>query len=390
MNLRHTIWPSEENDYAPHLLQKTAFIMMGGLIILSFAMVNLQSLIWLSSSWLVGTVLPAVVIKETNEERATLNALPLTRNERLDEAARLKAEDMAKNGYFAHYSPAGVSPWYWLERVSYTYAHAGENLAVHFTDSSEVVEAWMKSPAHRANIINHHYTEIGVGTAKGRYQGHETVFVVQLFGTPASAWQPLAIVDTTDVSESWSFVTEAGPRSLEKLVVVDEVVLGESNDLPVLVLSQEEGDVISNESVRLLAAASEEVVASEYVSTDENEIDEIPIAIKSESFVATSTALAAEPSLTNFNQDPDFAVTSVSSLATKPNSILHFIYLFMGSIITALLLISIGFGVRYHRPRSIAYGVMLLLLLSSLFVLHVHLTTTVVIAAEGPTGYYRL
>ena len=48
----------------------------------------------------------------------------------------------------------------------------------------DVVDAWMKSPTHRANIMNGNYTEIGVGTAKGTYKGTPTVFVVQFFGTP--------------------------------------------------------------------------------------------------------------------------------------------------------------------------------------------------------------
>ncbi|MCA9362244.1 hypothetical protein KC906_02625, partial [Candidatus Kaiserbacteria bacterium] len=168
-----------------HILQKVSMSLMGVLVLLTFMGANLHALFWQSSEWLVSTVLPAVVVDLTNEERAENDAAPLRRNSTLDEAAQLKAEHMAQNQYFAHYSPDGVSPWHWFSEAGYVYAHAGENLAIHFTDSAEVVEAWMNSPAHRQNIVDGKFTEIGVGTAKGTYEGYNTVYVVQLFGAPA-------------------------------------------------------------------------------------------------------------------------------------------------------------------------------------------------------------
>jgi uncharacterized protein YkwD len=128
-----------------------------------------------------------VVVELTNEERVDNQSAPLRRNDTLDRAAQLKAEHMAKHEYFSHFSPDGVSPWHWFREAGYVYAHAGENLAVHFTDSAEVVEAWMDSPSHRQNIVDSRYTEIGVGTAKGTFDGYDTVYVVQLFGAPAVA-----------------------------------------------------------------------------------------------------------------------------------------------------------------------------------------------------------
>jgi hypothetical protein len=185
VKIKDLLLPTNSNNHSPHILQKVSMLMMVGLVLLSFAMTNLQALWWQSSDWLVGAVLPAVVVDLTNKERGDLYLNTLTRSQALDEAARLKAEHMAKNSYFAHYSPDGVTPWYWFEQVSYKYLHAGENLAIHFTDSKSVVDAWMNSPTHRANITNQKFTEIGVGTAKGVYEGYNAVFVVQLFGAPA-------------------------------------------------------------------------------------------------------------------------------------------------------------------------------------------------------------
>jgi len=96
---------------------------------------------------------------------------------------------MAKNGYFAHTSPDGKTPWYWLEQVGYNYQYAGENLAINFSDSKDVTDAWMASPAHRANIVKGNYTDIGTGVATGLYQGQQTVFVVQDYANPLTVGQ---------------------------------------------------------------------------------------------------------------------------------------------------------------------------------------------------------
>jgi len=55
---------------------------------------------------------------------------------------------------------------------------AGENLAINFIDSRDAIDAWMNSPDHKANILNNNFSEIGVGTAQGLYQGQKTVFIV--------------------------------------------------------------------------------------------------------------------------------------------------------------------------------------------------------------------
>jgi hypothetical protein len=96
----------------------------------------------------------------------------------------MKANDMATKSYFAHTSPEGKTPWYWLSQVGYNYQYAGENLAINFTDSKDVTNAWMASPTHKANIVKGNYTEIGTGIATGIYEGRETVFVAQVYANP--------------------------------------------------------------------------------------------------------------------------------------------------------------------------------------------------------------
>ncbi|MHB8710564.1 MAG: CAP domain-containing protein [Minisyncoccota bacterium] len=121
----------------------------------------------------------------TNNSRVALGDSPVTVNLAPSRAAQKKANDMATKGYFAHYSPSGISPWYWITAAGYYYTHAGENLAINFDSPTAVEAAWMASPAHRANIVRGIYRQTGIGIAHGTYLGRPATFIVQLFATPA-------------------------------------------------------------------------------------------------------------------------------------------------------------------------------------------------------------
>ncbi len=102
----------------------------------------------------------------------------------LAQAAQSKANDMLAKQYFAHNTPSGETPWTFIKAAGYSYVTAGENLAIDFTEAESIQSAWMNSPGHRANIMNKSFQEIGIGIAKGMYNGHQTTIVVQMFGTP--------------------------------------------------------------------------------------------------------------------------------------------------------------------------------------------------------------
>lgn len=129
------------------------------------------------------------VILATNKNRLSNGALPaLAENSKLDASAKLKLDDMFKQQYFEHVSPDGVGVSDLGEKVSYEYIVIGENLALgNFEDAQSLLNAWMASPGHRANILNKRYTEIGVAVGRGIYKGQETWLAVQHFGLPRSA-----------------------------------------------------------------------------------------------------------------------------------------------------------------------------------------------------------
>src|SRR3990167_9778126 len=180
--------PHEGNDFQPHFLRhQTITLLLFAVIVIELGFL-VQVFIVFDKTKFLASVLPGVLTTLTNDARAENDLPTLSQNPLLAEAARLKAEDMAREGYFAHTSPDGVTPWSWLAQVGYRYAAAGENLAVNFFDSEDVAEDWMNSPSHRANIVRSDFTEIGVGIAKGTYQGRNTIFVAQFFGKPLTAY----------------------------------------------------------------------------------------------------------------------------------------------------------------------------------------------------------
>lgn len=132
----------------------------------------------------ISAIYGSVLVNLVNRDRSLQNLSNLKVNPLLEIAAELKAKDMAEKGYFAHNTPDGKTPWYFIDKAGYKYVYAGENLAVNFVDSDEIHRAWMNSPSHRFNIVNPKYTEIGIATSTGIYKGREAVFVVQMFGAP--------------------------------------------------------------------------------------------------------------------------------------------------------------------------------------------------------------
>lgn len=149
-----------------------------------FAAFHLRSLVENNQ---LAAVVSATLVSLANEGREGGQLAPLAVNSLLIAAAQAKADDMAAKGYFSHTSPDGSEPWDWIAAAGYDYAHAGENLAVNFSDSENVMRAWMESPTHRANVMSSRYTEIGIATAVGEYKGKQAIFVVQMFGTPRPA-----------------------------------------------------------------------------------------------------------------------------------------------------------------------------------------------------------
>jgi len=103
------------------------------------------------------------VVELTNAERTKQGLPALQIDTELSKVARIKSEDMQKNNYFDHNSPTYGSPFDMMKKFGISYTSAGENIAQGQRTPEEVVQAWMNSAGHRANILNNGFTHIGVG-----------------------------------------------------------------------------------------------------------------------------------------------------------------------------------------------------------------------------------
>jgi uncharacterized YkwD family protein/spore coat assembly protein SafA len=110
------------------------------------------------------------VVRLVNEIRVENGLKELTYNWELSRVARYKSQDMKENKYFSHTSPVYGSPFQMIKSFGITYRSAGENIARGQASPKAVVNAWMNSSGHRANILNASFTQIGVGyVAEGSY-----------------------------------------------------------------------------------------------------------------------------------------------------------------------------------------------------------------------------
>ena len=110
------------------------------------------------------------VIRLVNEIRVQNGLSALTYNWELSRVARYKSQDMVDNRYFSHTSPTYGTPFQMIRAFGLSYRSAGENIAYGQRTPQAVVNAWMNSSGHRANILSSSYTQIGVGyVANGHY-----------------------------------------------------------------------------------------------------------------------------------------------------------------------------------------------------------------------------
>ncbi len=305
--------PTKRNKYAPHGLQKAALFGMGMLVVLSFTIANVHSLIWVSSQWMVSTILPAVIVDMTNSEREDQSLGDLRRNSLLDEAAQMKAEQM-------------------------------------------------ESPTHRANIMNGNYTEIGVGTAEGTYEGYPTVFVVQLFGTPAAP-QPLAAAPEP-VEPVVQEETEQEEAVLSESVSLSEdVVVYEAEPVATAVEEEDISETSSGETETTpVSAPQNDVVIADMETT------EAGVTLYSD-FISTSTGGVPATIEADPTQKSD-QVPFYLELATQPHAVLQIFYSIIGILVLLSLLVSIFIEIRHQHPVQIAYGSGLLAVMGVLYYVH--------------------
>jgi len=135
-------------------------------------------------------ITPENVLRIMNEYRAQELLPPLALERRLTQAADDRMQHMEDEGFWSHTSPSGVSPFTWVRVRAYQFSKVGENLANGFETARVLVESWMESPGHRANIMSPDFEDVGLSIIDGSTQGPATGrSIVALFGRQQAAAQ---------------------------------------------------------------------------------------------------------------------------------------------------------------------------------------------------------
>ncbi|MFD6553360.1 CAP domain-containing protein [Streptomyces sp. NPDC058398] len=113
------------------------------------------------------TTTVAQVVALVNKERAAAGCGPLTEDPQLEDAAQAHSDDMAARDFFEHTNPDGADPGERITAAGYRWSTYGENIAMGQQTPAAVMDSWMNSPGHRANILNCSFKNIGVGVHKG-------------------------------------------------------------------------------------------------------------------------------------------------------------------------------------------------------------------------------
>lgn len=246
-----------------NLLKSHLHPLGGRLIFWNFVLLILVKLIFPHSAFQSASLLGLTptfdsreIINTTNETRIA-NQLPtLKPNSKLDLAASDKLNDMAVKEYFAHISPSGINPWYWIKNTQYQYSVAGENLAIGFFTAKDTVRAWLNSPSHKANILNSQYQDIGVAVKGVEINGREGILVVQMFGSPARLAEASGVAQAVALAKEGSTKTSSPTPKISLDTSKQTTILGES-----VILAQE---ISTDNSVGLI----QEPIAVQFYDTE--------------------------------------------------------------------------------------------------------------------------
>ncbi len=127
------------------------------------------------------------LLESTNIKRTEAGVATISLNPKLTDAAQSKADDMVKMNYWSHESPDGKQPWLFIAKTGYIYSKAGENLAFGFDTNQQVIDGWLNSTTHRANMLDSSFQEVGFGIAHHpnfQSAGPATI-VVAMYATPS-------------------------------------------------------------------------------------------------------------------------------------------------------------------------------------------------------------
>lgn len=218
----HLFLPRHSNNFRAKILHSSVITVLiislfSGSIGVSFLKKNHPEILGISYS-----ITLQELLQETNQKRLENGVAPLKLDESLNQAAEGKAHHMMVNHYWAHFAPDGTTPWVFIKDAGYEYTYAGENLAKGFTNSSDIVIAWMNSPSHRENLLSQKYSDIGFAILEGNLEDEDTVLVVQMFGSRIG--EVAAVPEAQKVPVQKQEIAQEHPVPESSKVLQEEIV----------------------------------------------------------------------------------------------------------------------------------------------------------------------
>ena len=231
--MHHLFIPHESNKHRSRVLHHDSLLLVIALLIATILVIqgaHKQYPRVLGDS--TSSITVQDLLKDTNADREANGLAPLVLNPELTKAAQMKAQDMFAKDYWAHVSPDGTTPWVWIRKSGYNYLYAGENLARGFDSSDSVLNAWMNSPEHRANLLSPNYTDIGFAVQSGMLTGTDTTLVVQEFGSPYNSDGTVSDTSSVTITPQPEKVVGAGKEATPAAqVVVGNIQIGQPSAL---------------------------------------------------------------------------------------------------------------------------------------------------------------
>ena len=196
---RDFLIPCKENGFKPRILETQFFFILFGLLV-GLKILTIVSFWGNFGATIFNQVSQGDLYTLTNEVRVANGVEKFQISSKLEAVAQLKLADMFQNNYFAHTSPVGIEPWHWFDKANYGYRMAGENLAMNFMSSDEVLKAWLNSESHKKNLLLKDFQETGIAIGSGIINGQQTVAVVQVFGMPKTSALAVQVKPTLKIT----------------------------------------------------------------------------------------------------------------------------------------------------------------------------------------------
>jgi uncharacterized protein YkwD len=215
MALKNWLIANTKNNFHPYILRPFGLALCLALILSLTPIYNITITRQFRAFGYTSSISSSELHSLTNQERTKKGLKPLKTNSLLNNAANAKAKDMFKKDYWSHTSPDGKEFWVFVSEAGYAYKTCGENLAKGFSTSAGVINAWMGSSGHRANILNSSYVEAGYAVMNGTLQGEETTLVVAIYGAPKASPPPAPAPSPAPTSPTPTAPSAPAPRQTE-------------------------------------------------------------------------------------------------------------------------------------------------------------------------------